>query len=90
LEDDVISKAGFIKRVKEFIAENEAEDWLMLEFSSLGFIGKLFRSSDLTLLTQFIALFYQVKPVDWLLDLLFVNRYCHPEKSTKQCAEDRV
>ncbi|VDN18766.1 unnamed protein product, partial [Gongylonema pulchrum] len=74
LEDDVISKAGFIKRVKEFIAENEAEDWLMLEFSSLGFIGKLFRSSDLTLLTQFIALFYQVKPVDWLLDLLFVTK----------------
>ncbi|KAL3982610.1 N-Acetylglucosaminyltransferase-IV (GnT-IV) conserved region family protein [Acanthocheilonema viteae] len=87
LEDDVLAKAGFVSRIKEFIDRRITDDWLMLEFSSLGFIGKLFRASDLTLLLQFIAMFHREKPVDWLLDLLFINRYCHPEKSVKHCAE---
>uniref|UniRef100_A0A915PLT8 Alpha-1,3-mannosyl-glycoprotein 4-beta-N-acetylglucosaminyltransferase A n=1 Tax=Setaria digitata TaxID=48799 RepID=A0A915PLT8_9BILA len=87
LEDDVLAKTGYISHIRKFIDEKVADDWLMLEFSSLGFIGKLFRTSDLTLLLQFIAMFHRQKPVDWLLDLLFVNRYCHPEKSAKHCSE---
>ncbi|VDK76942.1 unnamed protein product [Litomosoides sigmodontis] len=87
LEDDVLAKAGFVSLIKKFINGRITDDWLMLEFSSLGFIGKLFRTSDLTLLLQFIAMFHRQKPVDWLLDLLFVNRYCHPEKSAKHCAQ---
>ncbi|EJW83186.1 MGAT4B protein [Wuchereria bancrofti] len=87
LEDDVLAKPGYVSRIKKFIDGRMTDDWLMLEFSSLGFIGKLFRTSDLTLLLQFIAMFHKQKPVDWLLDLLFVNRYCHPEKSAKHCAE---
>lgn len=83
----MLAKAGYVSRIKKFIDERIADDWLMLEFSSLGFIGKLFRTSDITLLLQFIAMFHRQKPVDWLLDLLFVNRYCHPEKSAKHCTE---
>uniref|UniRef100_A0A914S0F7 MGAT4 conserved region domain-containing protein n=1 Tax=Parascaris equorum TaxID=6256 RepID=A0A914S0F7_PAREQ len=79
---------SFVSRIHDFTAQRPIESqWFMLEFSTLGFIGKLFRSSDLPLLAQFIALFHREKPVDWLLDLLFVNRYCHPEKSPKQCSE---
>uniref|UniRef100_F1L1Z6 Alpha-1,3-mannosyl-glycoprotein 4-beta-N-acetylglucosaminyltransferase A n=1 Tax=Ascaris suum TaxID=6253 RepID=F1L1Z6_ASCSU len=88
LEDDILTKTGFVSRIHDFTAQRPIESqWFMLEFSTLGFIGKLFRSSDLPLLAQFIALFHREKPVDWLLDLLFVNRYCHPEKSPKQCSE---
>uniref|UniRef100_A0A915CFM3 Major facilitator superfamily (MFS) profile domain-containing protein n=1 Tax=Parascaris univalens TaxID=6257 RepID=A0A915CFM3_PARUN len=88
LEDDILTKRGFVSRIHDFTAQRPIESqWFMLEFSTLGFIGKLFRSSDLPLLAQFIALFHREKPVDWLLDLLFVNRYCHPEKSPKQCSE---
>uniref|UniRef100_A0A8R1XVC9 Alpha-1,3-mannosyl-glycoprotein 4-beta-N-acetylglucosaminyltransferase A n=1 Tax=Onchocerca volvulus TaxID=6282 RepID=A0A8R1XVC9_ONCVO len=87
LEDDVLAKAGYVSRIRKFIDEKITDNWFMLEFSSLGFIGKLFRTSDLTLLLQFIAMFHRQKPVDWLLDLLFVNLYCHPEKSAKHCAE---
>ncbi|VDM95839.1 unnamed protein product [Thelazia callipaeda] len=87
LEDDVLVKPGYVHSIEKFISDNAAVDWFMLEFSSLGFIGKLFRTSDLKLLVQFIAMFYRQKPVDWLLDLLFINRYCHPEKSDKNCAE---
>lgn len=80
-----------MSRIHDFTAQRPIESqWFMLEFSTLGFIGKLFRSSDLPLLAQFIALFHREKPVDWLLDLLFVNRYCHPEKSPKQCSEVRL
>ncbi|VDM46190.1 unnamed protein product [Toxocara canis] len=87
LEDDVLTRPGFVSRIHNFTAQRSAESWLMIEFSTLGFIGKLFRSSDLPLLAQFIVLFHREKPVDWLLDLIFVNRYCHPEKSPKQCNE---
>ncbi|EFO21313.2 UDP-GlcNAc:a-1,3-D-mannoside b-1,4-N-Acetylglucosaminyltransfe rase IV [Loa loa] len=87
LEDDVLAKAGYVSRIRKFIDGRASDDWLMLEFSSLGFIGKLFRTSDLTLLLQFIAMFHKQKPVDWLLDLLFINRYCNPGNSTKHCAE---
>ncbi|VDK42989.1 unnamed protein product [Anisakis simplex] len=87
LEDDVVTKPGFMSRIHDFIAQQPSDSWFMLEFSTLGFIGKLFRSSDLPLLTQFIVLFHRAKPVDWLLDLIFVNRYCHPEKSSKECSQ---
>lgn len=85
LEDDLITKPGYITKVHKFIAERALKPWFMLEFSSLGFIGKLFRTSDLPLLIQFIMLFYREKPVDWLLDSFFINKYCSPEKSTKEC-----
>ncbi|MCP9265752.1 Alpha-1,3-mannosyl-glycoprotein 4-beta-N-acetylglucosaminyltransferase A [Dirofilaria immitis] len=87
LEDDVLAKAGYVSLIRKFVGGRITDDWFMLEFSSLGFIGKLFRTTDLTLLLQFIAMFHRQKPVDWLLDLLFINQYCHPEKSAKHCAE---
>ena len=46
LEDDVIAKSGFVG----FIMENinaQVDDWFLLEFSKLGFIGKLFKSKSL-------------------------------------------
>lgn len=39
----------------------------MLEFSALGYIGKLYKSVDLPLLARFLFLFYQEMPCDWLM-----------------------
>jgi len=44
LEDDVQCAAGFVAGVRRFIRQQNSV-WAMLEFSELGFIGKLFRCS---------------------------------------------
>jgi len=68
LEDDVHSALGFVKSIRHYVGEQNRvhPDWGVLEFSELGFIGKLFRSSDLRRLAEFMMMFYVEQPVDWL------------------------
>ncbi|KAI8483436.1 Alpha-1,3-mannosyl-glycoprotein 4-beta-N-acetylglucosaminyltransferase C [Branchiostoma belcheri] len=66
LEDDVISAEKYLKSIRDFV-NSQTSAWTMLEFSELGFIGKLFKSSDLQRLADFIMLFYQEMPVDYLI-----------------------
>ncbi|XP_067447367.1 alpha-1,3-mannosyl-glycoprotein 4-beta-N-acetylglucosaminyltransferase C [Thunnus thynnus] len=69
LEDDISSAKNFLSTIKRHVEEQEAKKttWAMLEFSSLGFIGKLYRSAHLPLLARFLFLFYQEMPCDWLM-----------------------
>ncbi|XP_035672066.1 alpha-1,6-mannosyl-glycoprotein 4-beta-N-acetylglucosaminyltransferase-like [Branchiostoma floridae] len=67
LEDDVVSAENFFSGIQRYLNRMKYEHWTMLEFSELGFIGKLFRSSDLQLLADFFLLFYQELPADLLL-----------------------
>lgn len=39
LEDDIIAKPDYIQSIKNFAAE-QSQEWMILEFSQLGFIGK--------------------------------------------------
>jgi len=39
LEDDVITKPGYLTIMKDFILSQKMNDWILLEFSHLGFIG---------------------------------------------------
>ena len=66
LEDDVIATPKFVQSIREFIDVNQNEQWVCLEFSELGFIGKLFRSSMLSRLAQFVMFFYEEQPIDYL------------------------
>ena len=69
------------------------KSWFVIEFSDLGFIGKLFKSSDLGLMAQFFLQFYDDKPVDWLLYDIISTKVCEPrlqersDNSTKECKE---
>lgn len=65
LEDDVIAAKDYVRKIKEYIDEQE-KPWVTLQFCMLGFIGKLYRSSDLPKLYDFLMLFYDQMPVDWL------------------------
>lgn len=47
LEDDVIANPKYLQFIYQKITD-QVDNWFMLEFSSLGFIGKLFRTSSLT------------------------------------------
>lgn len=85
LEDDVVTKPGYYTKILDHIDRYNTTNWYLLEYSSLGFIGKLFRTKDLSIMIEFIFIFYKDKPVDWLLDHLFYVRFCNPEASTKEC-----
>ncbi|XP_009095592.1 alpha-1,6-mannosyl-glycoprotein 4-beta-N-acetylglucosaminyltransferase-like isoform X1 [Serinus canaria] len=67
IEDDVWSARSFLTAIRRALASQEGSNWATLEFSKLGYIGKLYRSSDLPRLAHFLLLFYQEMPCDWLL-----------------------
>ncbi|KAM9343892.1 alpha-1,3-mannosyl-glycoprotein 4-beta-N-acetylglucosaminyltransferase C isoform 1-T1 [Pholidichthys leucotaenia] len=69
LEDDISSAENFFTTIKKRIEEQETKKttWATLEFSALGYIGKLYKSAHLPLLARFLFLFYQEMPCDWLM-----------------------
>lgn len=40
----------------------------------------MFKSLDLSLIVEFILMFYKDKPIDWLLDHIMWVKVCNPEK----------
>ncbi|NWR29924.1 MGT4B acetylglucosaminyltransferase, partial [Tachuris rubrigastra] len=88
LEDDIIAKPDYIASIKSFAAQ-QSQDWMILEFSQLGFIGKLFKSEDLPLIVEFFLMFYKDKPVDWLIDHLLWVKVCNPEKDATHCEQEK-
>ncbi len=65
IEDDVICAPKFYPAIKAFISD-QTKPWITLRFATLGFIGKLYKSTDLRLFAQFLMLFYQEMPIDYL------------------------
>ena len=64
--------------------------WFVIDYCQLGFIGKLFRSSDLPRLAQFFLMFYDAKPVDWLLEDLLHTMVCHLDHDHKKCNKEKA
>ncbi|XP_064413619.1 alpha-1,3-mannosyl-glycoprotein 4-beta-N-acetylglucosaminyltransferase A [Latimeria chalumnae] len=89
LEDDIIAKQNYFSTMKNFALQLSSEDWMILEFSQLGFIGKMFQSPDLNLIVEFIFMFYKEKPIDWLLDHILWVKVCNPEKDAKHCERQK-
>ncbi|XP_015481100.1 alpha-1,3-mannosyl-glycoprotein 4-beta-N-acetylglucosaminyltransferase-like protein MGAT4D isoform X4 [Parus major] len=88
LEDDIIAKPDYIESIKSFAAQ-QSQDWMVLEFSQLGFIGKLFKSEDLPFIVDFFLMFYKDKPIDWLIDHLLWVKVCNPEKDATHCEKEK-
>ncbi|XP_029580155.1 alpha-1,3-mannosyl-glycoprotein 4-beta-N-acetylglucosaminyltransferase C isoform X3 [Salmo trutta] len=66
LEDDVSCSHHFLSAIRRRVQQMEVP-WATLEFSALGYIGKLYHSEHLPLLSRFLFLFYQEMPCDFLL-----------------------
>ena len=66
LEDDVITASDFIYDIRKFI-NAQTKPWFLLEFSNLGFIGKMFHSADLGRVAYYLLSFYDRMPCDYLL-----------------------
>ncbi|KAK5605302.1 Alpha-1,3-mannosyl-glycoprotein 4-beta-N-acetylglucosaminyltransferase B [Crenichthys baileyi] len=50
LEDDIVARPTYFTTMKNFALQQPLEEWMILEFSQLGFIGKMFKSLDLSFL----------------------------------------
>lgn len=91
LEDDIMAKPAYMTTMKKFALEktSKKEPWIILDFCQLGFIGKMFRSAELPWLIQFFQMFFNDKPVDWLLDYLITTKVCNWEKRDN-CKTDKA
>ncbi|XP_060074109.1 alpha-1,6-mannosyl-glycoprotein 4-beta-N-acetylglucosaminyltransferase-like [Ylistrum balloti] len=67
IEDDVLAASSYYTDIAKFIESRTNKFWYYLEFSHIGFIGKLVRSSDLQDLSDYIMLFFAEQPCDLLL-----------------------
>ena len=67
LEDDVIATKDYDVYMRRYMKEKEGTFWFNLDFSNLGFIGKLYRSKTLENQARFFRLFYSEMPVDLLM-----------------------
>uniref|UniRef100_A0A8C5DI45 Alpha-1,3-mannosyl-glycoprotein 4-beta-N-acetylglucosaminyltransferase B n=1 Tax=Gouania willdenowi TaxID=441366 RepID=A0A8C5DI45_GOUWI len=90
LEDDIVARPNFFTTMKNFALQQPSEEWMILEFSQLGFIGKMFKSLDLSLIVEFMLMFYKDKPIDWLLDHIMWVKVCNPEKDAKHCDRQKA
>ena len=83
LEDDILSRHGFISDILKFIRKSDIDykRWLMLDFSQLywkGNIGKLIRTRDLDMFINIYLMFSPYKPVDLLHGVIFHTVACIP------------
>uniref|UniRef100_A0A8K9X7U4 Alpha-1,3-mannosyl-glycoprotein 4-beta-N-acetylglucosaminyltransferase B n=1 Tax=Oncorhynchus mykiss TaxID=8022 RepID=A0A8K9X7U4_ONCMY len=90
LEDDIVARPNYFTTMKNFALQQPSEEWMILEFSQLGFIGKMFKSLDLSLIVEFMLMFYKDKPIDWLLDHIMWVKVCNPEKDAKHCDRQKA
>ena len=58
LEDDILSRPNYYEKIKQFVYTQQIKkpNWLVIEFSNLGFIGKLFKTSDLSTFVSFFLM----------------------------------
>ncbi|RCN24093.1 hypothetical protein ANCCAN_30217, partial [Ancylostoma caninum] len=87
VEDDIEAAPEYLRIIRNYIKFNEERPWFLMEFSELGFIGKLFRCVDVKAVTSTIALYYRFKPVDWILDDMLRSRYCALGEPHEKCLE---
>lgn len=67
LEDNAFCAPNFVTHIHWKVNAMRSDPWVMLEFSNMGFLGKLFHSRDLPVLSHFLLLFYKEKPLNRLI-----------------------
>ena len=87
LEDDIIASPKSSEFITKQIEQAKRSNWFMLEFSSLGFIGKLFKRDNLMQLITYTLLFFESMPVDLILGQFLRTKYCQPTDSNDICNE---
>ncbi|VDO27333.1 unnamed protein product [Haemonchus placei] len=89
LEDDIKATSRYGRIIFDYIKFKQDRPWFIMQFSTLGAIGRLYRSEDVKYLTYAIALYYRYKPVDWILYSVENSRYCSSYGELTHCKQDR-
>ena len=58
IEDNVFCAPNFVNHIRSKVGYRKPNTWVLLEFSNMGFLGKLLHSRDLPLLAHFLLLFH--------------------------------
>ncbi|CAB4070526.1 MGAT4A_B [Lepeophtheirus salmonis] len=75
LEDDVIATSSYLSKMESFLQKYESLDnWVYMHFCRLGAIAKLFRKSDMFILSAMFKAFYNKIPCDWVLELFSIGK----------------
>ncbi|XP_075163915.1 alpha-1,3-mannosyl-glycoprotein 4-beta-N-acetylglucosaminyltransferase a [Haematobia irritans] len=96
LEDDILAKRHFITTMKKFaitksaLTKPDQPPWFLLDFCQLGFIGKMFKSAELPYLITYFQMFYNDKPVDWLLAYFMESKVCRNDQDQKHCNQEKA
>ena len=85
LEDDLTAVRGYLQHIQSYVNSHSNSSWLYVHFSQLGFIGKLFRSTNLTPFIEYMLLFYYRQPVDWLLANFHRDLLCFQSQLEHEC-----
>ena len=90
LDDDILTKPNFVATMRDFALGKIAahEPWFLIDFCQLGSIGKMFSTSDLPVYIEFLLLFYNEKPIDWLLPQLIRTKFCKLEQDVEKCEKE--
>ncbi|XP_021368044.1 alpha-1,3-mannosyl-glycoprotein 4-beta-N-acetylglucosaminyltransferase C-like isoform X1 [Mizuhopecten yessoensis] len=71
IEDDVLTAKSYLSQVKRFVKSRPSKiKWFCIQFSHLGFIGKMFRAEDLQSIAEFLLMFYSEQPGDLLINYM--------------------
>ncbi|CAG0901513.1 unnamed protein product [Cyprideis torosa] len=91
LEDDIIATKDFVTTMKRSALSTVKRhpNWIVLEFCTLGFVGKLFHAKAVQRFAAFILIFFQLKPVDWLLPNFMESSVCALDATPKVCRKAR-
>ncbi|XP_022183741.1 alpha-1,3-mannosyl-glycoprotein 4-beta-N-acetylglucosaminyltransferase B-like isoform X2 [Myzus persicae] len=92
MEDDIIAKPQFHTIMKNTALQMiaDGQEWFLLDFGELGFIGKIIRCSDLPWVIQYFIMFYNDQPGDWLLDGIVEAKACGIDKINCRQLKDNL
>ncbi|XP_064556804.1 alpha-1,3-mannosyl-glycoprotein 4-beta-N-acetylglucosaminyltransferase A [Drosophila montana] len=95
LEDDIEPTVGYLdyiihlKGLHTHFRLDHNRGWIVLSFSELGFIGKLFHVDEIKPFLAHVQNFYNDQPIDWLLYSYVKLRSCPWDSlNTPDCERD--
>ncbi|KAH8293868.1 hypothetical protein KR054_005880, partial [Drosophila jambulina] len=89
LDDDVMANEGYLEYIEKtalmhgLFRFDHQLDWIVMSFSDLGSIGKLFPSSVLRSLVTYLQLFCDHQPIDWLIQSFVTLQCCRWDGITR-------
>ena len=85
-----VNSPKYFTRMKEFaMLKSTSRDWIALDFShEKELSGKLFRSSSLPTVINFLLMFHDLKSADTLFEDILRTKACNYDEKQEDCEEN--